>query len=434
VEEHYKKGLRVFVVKYRILNTYKLIGSLGDFFMKPLYIMLTVLFLSIGMMACSTQEASQQEKAEEQTQLADRGQKTPSDSRYSQSIKQDKSENSSDQTDQSIEPTDKREDHNVKLVEYNGPVEHIFFHPVIVYPELAFDQDSLAKGYNDYFVTVNEFKRVLNELYKNDYILIDIHLLIEIKEDHTIVRRKLKLPEGKKPLTLSIDDMNYYDYMRENGNVYKLLLDDDGNVASYSKTPDDEEVIARDNAIVPILDQFVKEHPDFSFKGAKGLIALTGYQGVLGYRTNELNSSEFENEKEEALKVIKRLKDTGWTFASHGYGHLDANKVGYGQLAKDTDQWKEEVEALTGPTEVYIYPYGSRVQTGSRKFDYLVESGFKILCSIGPKPYLQEYNKKAIMMDRRHIDGIALQTQHDHLAPLLDAEKVLEDEVRPQNE
>lgn len=400
--------------------------------MKSLYIIFTVLFLLIGVMACSTQDASQQEKVEEQTEQGDQDDKIPSESSNSQSIKQqDKNEKSSEQAGESGGPTDKKGDYNVKLVEYDGPVEHIFFHPVIAYPELAFDQDSLAKGYNDYFVTVNEFKRVLDELYKNDYILIDIRLLTEIKEDKTIERQKLKLPEGKKPLILSVDDMNYYDYMLENGNVYKLLLDDDGNVASYSKTPDGEEVIERDNAIVPILDQFVKEHPDFSLKGAKGLIALTGYQGVLGYRTNELNSSEFNSEKTEALKVIKRLKETGWTFASHGYGHLDANKVDYHQFVKDTDQWKEEVESLIGLTDIYVYPYGSKVETGSRKFDYLVESGFKILCSIGPKPYLQEYNSKAIMMDRRHIDGIALQTQQEHLSPLLDADKVLENEIRP---
>jgi peptidoglycan/xylan/chitin deacetylase (PgdA/CDA1 family) len=388
----------------------------------------------MGIIACSVQEASQQEKPEQQIEQGNQSQKTPSDSTNSQSPKQqDEHKKNSDQADENIEANDKKGDNNVELVEYNGPVEHIFFHPLIVYPKLAFDQDTLAKGYNDYFVTVNEFKRALNELYKNNYILIDIHLLFENKEDNTIVMRKLKLPKGKKPLILSIDDMNYYDYMRENGNAYKLLLDDNGNVASYSKTPDGKEVISHDNEIVPILDQFVKEHPDFSFNGAKGLIALTGYQGVLGYRTNELNSPEFENEKKEALKVINRLKETGWTFASHGYGHLDANKVGYEQLVKDTERWKREVEPLVGATDIYVYPYGSRVETGSRKFKYLVESGFKVLCSVGPQPYLKEYNSSAIMMDRRHIDGISLQTQKAQLSPLLDADKVLESEVRPKN-
>ena len=39
--------------------------------------------------------------------------------------------------------------------------------------------------------------------------------------------------------------------------------------------------------LVPILDRFVEEHPDFSYRGAKAILALTGYNGVLGYRTDE---------------------------------------------------------------------------------------------------------------------------------------------------
>jgi hypothetical protein len=403
-------------------------------FMRPLFKILSALFLLMSLMACSIQVASQQEKPEEQTEQIDRSSKQSSDLTNPQTDnKEEELIKNSDQTNEKTEATDNEEDDQAQLVDYHGPIEHIFFHPVIAFPELAFDQDALAKGYNDYFVTVNEFKRALNELYKNNYILIDVHLLIEKVNNSTISRRKLKLPEGKKPLILSIDDMNYYDYMRESGNIYKLILDDQGKVASYSITPEGEEVIAYDNAIVPILDQFVKEHPDFSFQGTKGLIALTGYQGVLGYRTNELSSPHFENEKEQALKVIDRLKETGWTFASHGYGHLDANKVDYERLVKDTERWKEEVESLIGATDIYVYPYGSRVETGSRKFKYLVESGFKVLCSVGPKPYLKDFNSSAIMMDRRHIDGIALQTQQAQLSPLLDADIVLEHEVRPEN-
>ncbi|MET3699556.1 polysaccharide deacetylase [Bacillus oleivorans] len=339
------------------------------------------------------------------------------------------SEMGNEPADESMPPAEKHEP--AKLVDYEGPVEHIFFHPLIVYPELAFDGDAMAQGYNDYFVTVNEFKRILDELYKHNYILIDINQLFQINQDQSMTLQKLKLPEGKKPLILSIDDMNYYEYMRQNGNVYKLILDENGNIASYAKSPKGKDVISYDHAIVPILDQFVQDHPDFSNNGAKGLIALTGYEGVLGYRTNEFDSPAYNQEKAEALKVIKRLKETGWTFASHGWGHLDANKVSYQLLAQDTERWKQEVESLIGPTNVYIYPYGSRPDTGGDKFNYLIESGFNVLCSVGPVPYLKSYETQAFMMDRRHIDGIALQTQPEKLRPLMDAEKVLEAEVRP---
>lgn len=101
-------------------------------------------------------------------------------------------------------------------LKYQGAVEHIFFHPLIAYPELAFDGDSMAKGYNDWFITVKEFAKILDSLYANQYVLIDIHSLYEETEmdGKTIVKAKeLWLPPGKKPLVLSIDDLNYYTYI-----------------------------------------------------------------------------------------------------------------------------------------------------------------------------------------------------------------------------
>lgn len=315
-----------------------------------------------------------------------------------------------------------------ELVAYHGPIEHIFFHPLIAYPELAFDGDAMAKGYNDWFVTVTEFNRILDSLYRKQYVLVDIRDLYTktIQNGQTkMARKELKLPKNKKPLVLSIDDLNYYDYMLENGNVHKLVVDAEGKIATFSRTPGGEEKIAYDNEIVPIVDEFIRTHPDFSPSGAKGTVALTGYQGVLGYRTHDAVSQQYEREKREALQVIGRMKETGWTFASHGYGHLDAKKVSYKSLAEDTRRWKEEVEPLIGPTPVYIYPYGSRVDTNGAKYKMLVKSGFSVLCGVGPAPYLKVMND-AMMMDRRHIDGISLETQGERLLPLFDSKQVLD--------
>jgi len=322
---------------------------------------------------------------------------------------------------------------DAELVPYEGPVEHIFFHPLIVYPELAFDQDAMAQGYDDWFVTVPEFKQILEALYQKGYILISIDSLVERKVvdgKAVLTARQLLLPKGKKPLILSIDDLNYYEYMRQNGNAHKLVLDEQNKVATYSLTPQGKAEISYDNEIVPILDRFVEEHPDFSHEGAKGVIALTGYEGVLGYQTHRLDAPQYEQEKQEALRVIEQLKRTGWTFASHGYGHLDARKVSYQRLVADTERWKREVEPLLGPTHVYIYPYGSRVETGSAKHRYLIEAGFYVLCSVGPAPYRLQ-TADALMMDRRHIDGLAFKTQRERLLPLFDSRQII-DPVRPQ--
>lgn len=330
--------------------------------------------------------------------------------------------------------TDQAADHEaappVELVPYEGPVEHIFFHPLIVYPERTFIGDRLAKGYDDYFVTVPEFKKILEALYQNQFILVDIYDVLEIKADGTVAEKPLELPPGKKPLILSIDDLNYYEYMIQRGNAFKLILDDRGEVAAYSIDPKGHEIVSYEDEIVPYLDRFVEAHPDFSLNGAKGIINLTGYEGILGYRTQDPTQPNFEQEKAEALRVVERLKETGWRFASHSYGHPDVKKISLEKLKADTLKWKNEVAPLVGETPLYVYPYGSSVPASDPKFRFLKEQGFHVFFGVGPKPYLR-VEKDWAFMDRRHIDGIALKTQKELLRPLFDADEVI-DPVRPK--
>lgn len=91
--------------------------------------------------------------------------------------------------------------------------------------------------------------------------------------------------------------------------------------------------------MVPLIDRFVEEHPDFSYRGAKGIVALTGYNGILGYRTDQsyetrpddLDANKVEwldahpdfslaKEREGAKKVADAMKAEGWLFASHTWG------------------------------------------------------------------------------------------------------------------
>jgi hypothetical protein len=319
-----------------------------------------------------------------------------------------------------------------QMVVYEGPIQHIFFHPLIVYPNLAFDGDAMSRGFNDWFVTVREFHLIIEALYKNNFILVDMNDVVEqrtVNGTSSLVRKELRLPPGKKPLIISVDDLNYYPYMQANGTIFRLILDKQGNVAAYSLDPDKKETVSYDNDIIPILDGFIREHPDFSYQGAKGIIALTGYEGVLGYRTNDLNSPVYAQEQKQARALIQRLKNTGWSFACHGYGHLDTARISLERLAADTRKWKDEVESLVGPTTIYIYPFGSRVVPGDERFQYLRQAGFNIFCAVGSGPFFQ-LGPDYLMLDRRHIDGISLCTQTSQLRDLFDSEAIV-DPVRP---
>ena len=121
-------------------------------------------------------------------------------------------------------------------------------------------------------VTVDEFVKILNQLYERNYILVDINDLFETyrDNDHTLVKKKdLYLPKGKKPLVLSIDDVSYYEYMKGDGFASRLVVDDQGKIATAVTTPDGSEV-SYDGDVMPIVDAFVEKHRTFLISAPKG--------------------------------------------------------------------------------------------------------------------------------------------------------------------
>ncbi len=98
---------------------------------------------------------------------------------------------------------------------YTGEVLHLFYHPLIAYPELAFDKKGNPAGEDNYMVTVGEFEKITRELYDKGYVLIDINSPTRgfgPGGDRLGALKPVCLPgRGKKPYILSVDDINYYD-------------------------------------------------------------------------------------------------------------------------------------------------------------------------------------------------------------------------------
>ena len=334
---------------------------------------------------------------------------------------------------------------------YDGIVEHLFIHPVIAYPELAFDGDSQEKGLDDYMITVTEYRRILESVYARGYVLVDIADVWRETTDENgnavMVRNTLYLPEGKKPLILSYDDTNYYEYRLENGFAYKLILGEDGKVASWGKDPQGNEVVSRDLDAIPMLDKFVEEHPDFSPFGAKACLSVTGYEGILGYRTQTDSTIEWTDEKEAARQaeiqavkpIIAELKRTGWTFGSHTFGHIRLGTLSMEKIQSDTQRWFDEVGSLVGPTNVLFYPHGERPdgddwQKTGPVFQYLQSQGFRILCSVGIESF--SCIKKdicAVICDRLHPDGTTLRSKYvdQRYGQFYDVREIFDWDARP---
>ena len=346
----------------------------------------------------------------------------------------------------------------------NQAVEHLFFHPVIAYPKYAFHESGASQeqryGLDDWMCTVDEYNKILQSVYDKGYILVRMEDVWSEYTDESgaqrMKRNTLMLPEGKKPLIISFDDVNYYEYMLEEGFTSKLVVGDDGEIWAECVDPYTGETFnTKELDATPLLDTFVYEHPDFSLNGAKAIFSLTGYQGILGYRTQNSRDlasddparpafDEMRAAEIEAVKpVIVRLKETGWTFGSHTWGHInlaDGKRYPLSSVKLDTERWEEEVGSLVGPTQILFYPHGARPdgddwhKTGEY-FQYLHSKGFRVFASVGVEPF--SYVKGdicAVICDRMHPDGTTLRKERQRYLRFYDAKDVMDVDVRPKDE
>ena len=315
---------------------------------------------------------------------------------------------------------------------YTDKVEHLFTHCLIAYPEIAFKADNeMRKYYAVDCITSKEFISILNELYNNDYVLVNLNSCFKT-ENNIAVKQKIKIPKNKKALVLSFDDVNYDHKKMGLGMVDKIIIDDKGNLASLTKFGNKND-IRYDVEFIPILEQFIKMHPDFSINGAKGVLNVTGYDGILGYRTSRRNLITRDEEIKQAQVVVNKLKENGWIFASHSYGHYHMNKIDLLKWKEEVKLWKDEVECLVGETNIYVYPYGEWqvFENGEicDKHKILQEAGFSLFCGVGMQTfysYLPNKNHKVLFMDRKCVDGSTITAKRSELTPFFNPSNILD--------
>lgn len=302
-----------------------------------------------------------------------------------------------------------------KQVVYHGPIYNIFFHPLIVYPELAFSGKNKHVSYMDeWFVTLNEFKKIIPELYKRGFVLCSPKDIFEERRDAkglvTITKRKLMLPEGKKPLILSLDDYNFYTTMKLHGTIHRFWVDKQGELVTVTNTKA-QAIIRDDQEIPPLLEKFIAAHPDFSFNKARGIIALTGYNGIFGYNTHQIASANYQSQLIEAKKVTQKLKEMGWEFASHSYFHVGEKKQTKQAFERSEKRWQNEVGSIVGPTSYYIFPFGDSWDESTTRMNSLKFLGYRYFFGVSQTSRM--YIKPGVvMMERFPMDGGALRKKY----------------------
>ena len=258
-------------------------------------------------------------------------------------------------------------------------VKHVFTHCLINDPQKGcsyagapLDADCL---------TVTEFRRLLESLYETGYCLININDMYVVDANGKArLADTVTVNKGKKPLVISIDDVTYDPRKKGSGMVDRLVIENGTIMGCYDNA--DGSTTLTDGEIFPIVEAFVKEHPDFSYNGNKVTLALTGFAGILGYRTDERYEGQYDvaEERRKAQEVVDWLKENGYNFACHTYSHANYTTCSDSRVREDLEKWDRNVKPLIGETRVLVYPYGAFTYQDTNKHNDLLQAGYVVFC------------------------------------------------------
>ncbi len=327
-------------------------------------------------------------------------------------------------------------------------VPNLSFHVLIADPNRAFSDKTYASSYKKNFVTVSEFSAILQQLYDNGYVLVDLDDFYTTQHNSSTgrdvyVEKELLLPVGKKPVMLTETNANYYTYMIDpnedgkpdakssgfasklcyDGSFYNELVNADGSISTGAYD------------LVPILEEFLEYNPDFSYKGARATISFSGYDGVLGYRINskKLSAQRLQEEREGAAAIVQALKDAGYKLACYTYDNINYSTKDANSIKKDLDKWAEEITPWIGQLDILVFArnadIGDESPYSGSKFNVLYNAGFRYFMATYDTPWNQ-VNELYVRHNRLAVTGTNLQKHPDMFAGMFDADTLL-DPSRP---
>lgn len=328
-------------------------------------------------------------------------------------------------------------------------IMNLSFQLLVADPSRSFTHSTYGYLMNKNFITTDEFSSILQQLYDNGYILVDMDDFVSVEDGvdgAKIYKAKtLYLPNGKKPIMLTQTNVNYNYYLIDSDNdkkadakgtgiASKLLWD--GVNFTCEMVDASGNTVTGDYDMVPILEKFVEKHPDFSYRGAKATLALTGYNGLFGYRTHPSAASTFgdaayQQDIKDAKAVADALKKKGYTLACYTYENVPYGEMDVTKIKNDLNNWNNEVVSILGNIDVLAYAQMTDISNdptySGDKFRALYDNGFRYYLgfSTDGKPWTTITNGY-VRQGRIMVTGSNLAHHADWFANLFDASVVLD--------
>ena len=303
----------------------------------------------------------------------------------------------------------------------------------------------LSGLYNKNFVSVEEFTRILNQLYASNYVLVDFDSFISsvpgVDGNNSFFSKSIYLPQGKKPVMITETMVNYFEYMvdpdkdgtpdaKGHGFANKLVLDDNGEIkASYVDA--NGQTLVGNYDLVPVLEAFIQEHPDFSYQGARAILAVTGTEGVFGYRTNtsyvaRFGQSFYDNEVVEAKKIVEALREKGYTIASYTYSNQAYRGMNTLQIQAEVQNWTNQITPVIGEVDTMVFARASDIEAYSgTTFNVLYNSGIRFFLNSGSSPRV-DVNTTFVRQTRLMVTGESMAWYSSQFSNYFDCNVVLD--------
>ncbi len=338
----------------------------------------------------------------------------------------------------------------VKPIDDPNSVPNLSFHCLIADPARAFIDKDYGKAYNNNYVTIDEFSKILEQLYARGYVLVDFNSFIveTVGEDGKVTysSQPIYLPEGKKPIMLTETLVNYETFSIDSdgdgeadkggdGFASKLVVKDGKIVNEYVDAQGNVLYGAYD--FVPILEAFIEAHPDFCYRGARAILAVSGEDGVFGYRimhsVKQSRGEDYYNQQVEGAKAIAQaLRDRGYTIACYTYANVSYGELSATKIQVDLDNWKKEVVPVLGEVPVLVYAKASDISAGGNyengnKYNVLKNEGFRYFISSANSPYA-EITVNYVRQSRIMVTGNAMTISPQTFSAYFTVSEVLNDQ------
>ena len=181
------------------------------------------------------------------------------------------------------------------------------------------------------------------------------------------------------------------------GFAYRMVVDENGDIKAQMVDANGQTQTGNYD-LVPILEDFIKAHPDFSYKGARATLAVCGYEGVFGYRTNtsyisSVSQAYYDEQVAGAKQLVEALRDKGYTIACYTYGNIAYGDRSATQIQADLQEWTNQITPVVGNVDVLVYARTSDIgDYGGAKFQVLNGVGFRFFVRHGSQPYAEINN------------------------------------------